>query len=57
MTASEKAKAQAERTAGAVMEATGRAVGNERLTAKGRAAKAMGSARQGKESAKDFGNQ
>ncbi|MGY0488485.1 CsbD family protein [Streptomyces sp. WG-D5] len=55
MTASEKAKAQAEQAAGAVMEATGRAVGNERLKAKGRAAKSLGAARQGKESAKDVG--
>ncbi|WP_338703885.1 CsbD family protein [Streptomyces sp. Q6] len=53
MTASEKAKAKAEQAAGAAMEATGRAVGNERLTAKGRAAKAMGAARETKESAKD----
>ncbi|MEU6845345.1 CsbD family protein [Streptomyces sp. NPDC046716] len=55
MAASEKAKAKAEQMAGAVMEATGRAVGNKRLTAKGRAAKTLGSGRESKESAKDMG--
>ncbi|NEB79101.1 CsbD family protein [Streptomyces sp. SID14478] len=55
MTANEKAKAKTEQTAGAAQEAAGRAVGNERLTAKGRAQQMKGDARQAKEKTKDIG--
>ncbi|MEU6405130.1 CsbD family protein [Streptomyces sp. NPDC046985] len=55
MTASEKAKAKTEQAVGKVKEAAGRAVGNERLTAEGRAEQVKGDARQAKEKIKDAG--
>ncbi|AZM58113.1 CsbD family protein [Streptomyces sp. WAC 01529] len=55
MAADEKAKAKTEQTTGKVEEAAGRAVGNERLTAKGRADQVKGDARQAKEKVKDAG--
>ncbi|MEU1014492.1 CsbD family protein [Streptomyces sp. NPDC005900] len=55
MTANEKAKAKTEQATGAAAEAAGRAVGNERLTAKGRAEKVKGDAREAKEKTKDVG--
>ncbi|MEU6125890.1 CsbD family protein [Streptomyces sp. NPDC047123] len=55
MTANEKAKAKTEQTVGATKEAAGRAVGNERLTAEGRAQQMKGDARQAKEKTKDIG--
>ncbi|WP_078965088.1 CsbD family protein [Streptomyces aureocirculatus] len=55
MTANEKAKAKFEQTTGAAAQAAGRAVGNERLTAKGRAQQMKGDARQAKEKTKDIG--
>ncbi|MFF7334891.1 CsbD family protein [Streptomyces sp. NPDC090306] len=53
MTANEKAKAKGEQAKGKVKEATGRAVGNERMTAEGRADQVKGDARQAKEKGKD----
>ncbi|WP_353945500.1 CsbD family protein [Streptomyces sp. HUAS MG91] len=55
MTASEKAKAKTEQATGSAKEAVGRAVGNERLTAEGRAEQMKGDARQAKEKTKDVG--
>ncbi|MCX4834621.1 CsbD family protein [Streptomyces sp. NBC_00006] len=55
MTAGEKAKAKTEQVTGAAKEAAGRAVGNERLTAEGRAQQMKGDARQAKEKTKDIG--
>ncbi|WP_409236459.1 CsbD family protein [Streptomyces sp. PA5.6] len=55
MTADEKAKAKTEQAKGAAKEAAGRAVGNERLTASGRADRMKGDARQAKEKTKDIG--
>ncbi|MEU5899528.1 MULTISPECIES: CsbD family protein [Streptomyces] len=55
MTANEKAKAKTEQAKGAAKEAAGRAVGNERLTAEGRADQMKGDARQAKEKTKDIG--
>ncbi|MFD4632486.1 CsbD family protein [Streptomyces sp. NPDC058284] len=55
MTANEKAKGKTEQATGAAKEAAGRAVGNERLTAKGRAERMQGDARQAKEKVKDIG--
>ncbi|MGY0490323.1 CsbD family protein [Streptomyces sp. WG-D5] len=55
MTAGEKAKAKTEQATGAAKEALGRAVGNERLTAEGRAQQMKGDARQAKEKTKDIG--
>ncbi|MEV8319179.1 CsbD family protein [Streptomyces sp. NPDC059900] len=55
MTANEKGKAKVEQVTGAAKEAAGRAVGNERLTAEGRAQQAKGDARQAKEKTKDIG--
>ncbi|NEB74674.1 CsbD family protein [Streptomyces sp. SID14478] len=55
MTASEKAKAKTEQASGTAKEAAGRAVGNERLTAEGRAQQMKGDAREAKEKTKDIG--
>ncbi|MFE4312338.1 MULTISPECIES: CsbD family protein [unclassified Streptomyces] len=46
-------KAKKEQAKGKVEEAAGRTVGNERLTAKGRAEQMKGDARQAKEKIKD----
>ncbi|MFF9506357.1 CsbD family protein [Streptomyces sp. NPDC014724] len=48
-----KAGAKADQVRGKVKETLGRAVGNESLTAEGRAKKAKGDVRQAKEKAKD----
>ncbi|MBJ7902293.1 MULTISPECIES: CsbD family protein [unclassified Streptomyces] len=53
MSASEKAKAATEQAGGKVKEAAGRTVGNEKLTAEGRAEQVVGDARQAKEKLKD----
>ncbi|WP_338703347.1 CsbD family protein [Streptomyces sp. Q6] len=55
MSANEKAKAKTEQATGSAKEAVGRTVGNERLTAEGRAEQMKGDARQAKEKAKDVG--
>ncbi|MCX4431920.1 MULTISPECIES: CsbD family protein [Streptomyces] len=53
MARDQKAKAKAEQAKGKIKETTGRAVGNERMTAEGRMEKAKGDARQAKEKTKD----
>ncbi|MEV6578781.1 MULTISPECIES: CsbD family protein [Streptomyces] len=53
MSGEQKAKAKREQAKGKLKETAGRAVGNERLTAEGRAEKAKGDARQAKEKIKD----
>ncbi|MET7610774.1 CsbD family protein [Streptomyces bauhiniae] len=53
MSASEKAKATTEQASGKVKEAAGRTVGNEKLTAEGRAEQVTGDAREAKEKLKD----
>ncbi|MFC9628754.1 CsbD family protein [Streptomyces mirabilis] len=53
MAGEQKAKAKAEQAKGKIKETTGRAVGNERMTAEGRMEKAKGDARQAKEKTKD----
>ncbi|MES9522510.1 CsbD family protein [Streptomyces capoamus] len=53
MAGSKKAKGKAEQAKGRLKEATGRAVGNERLEAEGRMEGARGDAEQAKEKAKD----
>ncbi|MCX4804118.1 CsbD family protein [Streptomyces virginiae] len=53
MSDKEKSRAKAEQAKGKLKETAGRAVGNERLTAEGRAEKAKGDARQAKEKMKD----
>ncbi|MEU6166945.1 CsbD family protein [Streptomyces tanashiensis] len=53
MSDKEKSRAKAEQVKGKVKETAGRAVGNERMTAEGRAEKAKGHARQTKEKMKD----
>ncbi|MFE7099201.1 CsbD family protein [Streptomyces erythrochromogenes] len=53
MSDKEKSRAKAEQIKGKVKETAGRAVGNERLTAEGRAEKTKGNARQAKEKMKD----
>ncbi|GAA2929828.1 CsbD family protein [Kitasatospora cinereorecta] len=53
MAADEKTQAKTEQAKGKVKEAAGRAVGNERLTAEGRADQTKGDAREAKEKAKD----
>ncbi|AYA20267.1 CsbD family protein [Streptomyces alfalfae] len=55
MAANEKNRAKTEQITGKVKETAGRAVGNERLTAEGRAEQAKGDARQAKEKIKDTG--
>ncbi|MFD6995331.1 CsbD family protein [Streptomyces mirabilis] len=54
MARDQKAKAKAEQAKGKIKETTGRAVGNERITAEGRMEKAKGDARQAKEKTKDI---
>ncbi|MEV4788106.1 CsbD family protein [Streptomyces tuirus] len=53
MAGDQKGKAKAEQVKGKAKEAIGRAVGNERLTAEGRAEQSKGDARQAKEKTKD----
>ncbi|ANO41835.1 MULTISPECIES: CsbD family protein [unclassified Streptomyces] len=53
MTAGEKAKAKTEQAGGAAKEAVGKALGNERMTAEGKAEKSLGDAREAKEKTKD----
>ncbi|MGW1535710.1 CsbD family protein [Streptomyces aureus] len=53
MSGEQKAKAKMEQAKGKTKEAAGRAVGNERMTAEGRAEKAKGDSRQAKEKMKD----
>ncbi|MEU9554015.1 CsbD family protein [Streptomyces fumanus] len=53
MSGNEKSKARTEQVKGKAKEAAGRAVGNERLEAEGRAEQSKGDARQAKEKAKD----
>ncbi|WP_082317543.1 CsbD family protein [Streptomyces sp. NRRL WC-3549] len=53
MAADEKSQAKTEQAKGKIKEAAGRAVGNERLTAEGRADQTKGDARQAKEKTKD----
>ncbi|GGR70634.1 MULTISPECIES: CsbD family protein [Streptomyces] len=55
MTASEKARAKAEQAVGKIAQAAGRAIGNNKLVAKGGAAEAVGKARENKESLKETG--
>ncbi|MFD9339627.1 CsbD family protein [Streptomyces sp. NPDC060028] len=54
MSGNEKNQAKSEQAKGKLKETAGRAVGNERLTAEGRAEKAKGDARQAKEKMKDI---
>lgn len=54
MSSQEKGRAKAEQAKGKIKETAGRAVGNESLTAEGRAEKAKGDARQAKEKMKDM---
>lgn len=49
----QKSKAKTEQMKGKAKETVGRAVGNERMTAEGRAEQMKGDARQAKEKAKD----
>jgi uncharacterized protein YjbJ (UPF0337 family) len=49
----EKTEAKAEQAKGKVKETVGRAVGNERMTAEGRAGKSKGDVREAKEKVKD----
>ncbi|GFH34670.1 CsbD family protein [Streptomyces pacificus] len=53
MAADEKAQARIEQAKGKVKEIVGRAVGNERLTAEGRAGQSKGDIRDAKEKTKD----
>ncbi|MFD3512834.1 CsbD family protein [Streptomyces sp. NPDC058657] len=53
MTAQKKTKAKSDQAVGAAKETVGRVVGNERLTAEGRAQRAKGDGRQSVEKAKD----
>ncbi|WP_329275422.1 CsbD family protein [Streptomyces sp. NBC_00691] len=53
MSSEQKMKAKKEQVKGKVEEAAGRATGNERLTAKGRAEQKKSDARQAKEKIKD----
>ncbi|MEV7728948.1 CsbD family protein [Streptomyces sp. NPDC087917] len=53
MSGEEKTQAKGEQAKGKVKEAAGSVVGNERLTAEGRAEQAKGDARQAKEKVKD----
>ncbi|MEU9415752.1 CsbD family protein [Streptomyces sp. NPDC051000] len=53
MSGEEKSQAKTEQAKGKVKETAGRLVGNERLTAEGRAEQAKGDARQAKEKIKD----
>ncbi|MFJ2647687.1 CsbD family protein [Streptomyces sp. NPDC087420] len=49
----EKTEAKVEQAKGKVKKAAGRAVGNERMTAEGRAEESKGDVRQAKEKVKD----
>ncbi|MBZ9599175.1 MULTISPECIES: CsbD family protein [Streptomyces] len=53
MSDKKKSRAKAEQIKGKIKETAGRTVGNERLTAEGRAEKTKGNARQAKEKIKD----
>ncbi|MEV1054597.1 CsbD family protein [Streptomyces sp. NPDC049887] len=53
MAADEKTQARIEQAKGKVKETVGRAVGNERMTAEGRAEQSKGDMRAAKEKAKD----
>ncbi|MFH8370954.1 CsbD family protein [Streptomyces sp. NPDC018031] len=53
MAAEKKTQAKVEQAKGTAKETAGRAVGNERLTADGRAERAKGDMREAKEKAKD----
>ncbi|MCK1823365.1 CsbD family protein [Streptomyces sp. XM83C] len=53
MAGEEKARSMKERAKGKAKEAMGRATGNERMTAEGRADQMKGDARQAKEKTKD----
>ncbi|MET8298872.1 CsbD family protein [Streptomyces sp. NPDC005180] len=53
MSADEKTQAKGEQVKGKAEEAAGRVVGNERLTAEGRADQVKGDAREAKEKVKD----
>ncbi|MFJ7996816.1 CsbD family protein [Streptomyces sp. NPDC096310] len=53
MTADKKTSAKTDQVKGAIKETVGRAVGNERLTAEGRAERAKGDMRQAGEKTKD----
>ncbi|WP_073750498.1 CsbD family protein [Streptomyces sp. CB03234] len=53
MAGDEKAKAKSEQVKGKVKETIGRALGNERMTAEGRAEQSKGDLRQAKENTKD----
>ncbi|WP_435972072.1 CsbD family protein [Streptomyces sp. Qhu_M48] len=53
MSGTEKGKAQVEQAKGKAKETVGRTVGNERMTAEGRADQAKGKAREAKEDVKD----
>ncbi|AWZ09966.1 MULTISPECIES: CsbD family protein [unclassified Streptomyces] len=53
MSGDEKTQAKVEQAKGKAKETAGRLVGNERLTAEGRAEQAKGDARQAKEKIKD----
>ncbi|MFC4327007.1 CsbD family protein [Streptomyces andamanensis] len=53
MTAGEKAKAKTEQAQGVAKEAVGKALGNERMAAEGKAEKSLGDAREAKEKTKD----
>ncbi|MDT0420745.1 CsbD family protein [Streptomyces evansiae] len=54
MAADEKSQAKTEQAKGKVKETAGRAVGNEHLTAEGRADQVKGDTRQAKEKMKDI---
>ncbi|MER5409682.1 CsbD family protein [Streptomyces sp. NPDC002769] len=54
MTKHQKAQAKTEQAKGKAKETVGRTVGNERMTAEGRAEKAKGDTRQAKEKMKDI---
>ncbi|MFE4620648.1 CsbD family protein [Streptomyces sp. NPDC056747] len=53
MSGEEKMRAKKEQAVGKAKEMVGRVVGNDRLTAKGRAEQVKGSAREAKEKIKD----
>ncbi|MBY8885362.1 CsbD family protein [Streptomyces sp. PTM05] len=53
MSAGQMARAKAEQAAGAMMTSMGKAVGNQKMVAKGEAAKALGNSREAKEKGKD----
>ncbi|MET8286724.1 CsbD family protein [Streptomyces sp. NPDC051639] len=54
MTKHQKSQAKTEQAKGKAKETVGRTVGNERMTAEGRAEKAKGDTRQAKEKMKDI---